>query len=204
MRLIVYWQPRRPGSPVLNCGTADGAAPDSSRIFPVTVNDATPPVLTHVITEAAGGTHAHTHARMHACCCFLNSTTRAALQLAHPCQVHGPTHPSLLWGVRSSTEHLQQALLRDQSTPFTLWGGWGLGSLELMPAWKPLQWLRRLAFTDGGKEEKNFRLSVAEKFPSGREEEQHPRLTFTFTFLLKHASLAKGYCNIYSVSVAPR
>lgn len=28
-------------------------------------------------------------------------------------------------------------------------------------------------------------------------------LTFTFTVLLRRASLAKGYCNIYSVSAAP-
>ena len=58
MRLIVYWQARRPESPVLNCGAADGAAPDSSRIFPAPVNDGTPPVLTHAVTEAAGGVHA--------------------------------------------------------------------------------------------------------------------------------------------------
>lgn len=39
---------------------------------------------------------------------------------------------------------------------------------------------------------------------SGRfQEEQHSRLTFTFTVLLQHTSLAKGYCNISSVSVAP-
>lgn len=52
--------------PILNCGSADGAAPDSSRIFPVTVSDVTPPVLTHAIAEAAGSEQACAHA----CCCF--------------------------------------------------------------------------------------------------------------------------------------
>lgn len=53
-------------------------------------------------------------------------------------------------------------------------------------------------FMDGGR----FRGGFHPRRASAERSSSMSDLTFTFTVLLRRASLAKGYCNIYSVSVS--
>lgn len=108
------------------------------------------------------------------------------------------TARAALEGPRSSTQHLQQELIRDQSTLFPSVGKGGESIIRPSPETLPG------VLSRDGEEEEKLRL-VPEKFHPGRasEERRSSRMTFPFTVLLRHASSAKGYCNIYTVSVAP-